>query len=170
MRSSTAMPKPCLRSRLFFFFLAAILLHPFISSTSPHIFFYFLIFLSLLPRIQMRINIKHLFIAPRNLSLVSLACTAHVLRVDFEFIRSFWCNCHVTIVTHLAFCNIISFAIINRVNQLFLFHEILEKKKKIKISFAHLFILQFAININTLFVQSKHQTYTRFEISFPNCK
>lgn len=87
MRSSTAMPKPCLRSRLFFFFLAAILLHPFISS--PHIFFYFLIFLSLLPRIQMRINIKHLFIAPRNLSLVSFACTAHVLRVDFEFIRSF---------------------------------------------------------------------------------
>lgn len=129
MRSSTAMPKPYLRSPFSLFFYPTILLHLFISFISLDIsYFSHFFFFSLLQRI----NIKHLFIAPRNLLLVSL------VRVHVNFVpshSSFRSNCHK--MTHRDTLQQTSF-ILRRVNNCANYLSTPSSREKIKIrSYIH---------------------------------
>lgn len=142
MRSSTAMPKPYLRSPFSLFFYPTILLHLFISFISLDIsYFSHFFFFSLLQRI----NIKHLFIAPRNLLLVSL------VRVHVNFVpshSSFRSNCHK--MTHRDTLQPASFIILRRVNNCVNYLSMPSSRKKIKISFVHSLYLNLTITISAI--------------------
>lgn len=142
MRSSTAMPKPYLRSPFSLFFLPN---HPpapfyFLYFSRHFVFFSFFFFFSLLQRI----NIKHLFIAPRNLLLVSL------VRVHVNFVpshSSFRSNCHK--MTHRDTLQPASF-ILRRVNNCANYLSTPSSREKIKISFVHLLYLNLTITISAI--------------------
>lgn len=134
-------PKPTY-ARLFLFFFtqpsSCTFLFPLFLSTFRIFLIFF--FFSLLQRI----NIKHLFIAPRNLLLVSL------VRVHVNFVpshSSFRSNCHK--MTHRDTLQPASF-ILRRVNNCANYLSTPSSRKKIKISFVHSLYLNLTITISAI--------------------
>lgn len=130
-------------ARLFLFFFtqpsSCTFLFPLFLSTFRIFLIFF--FFSLLQRI----NIKHLFIAPRNLLLVSL------VRVHVNFVpshSSFRSNCHK--MTHRDTLQPASFIILRRVNNCANYLSTPSSRKKIKISFVHLLYLNLTITISAI--------------------